>query len=134
MGGIARRGAAFDSLDQVRNVVWVEPDGPSEADGAQLAALDEALHGSGVDVEKSGRLIRGQEPCLVPGSRGGSAARSCCSAPPACSTFGRFVAGSRSLSFSTLRSLDRLVLRRVAGLEEGELTCVQLHSDGVTYQ
>jgi hypothetical protein len=118
----------FNSFDQARDVVRVEADGASEMDGAQLAALDEALHGSGMDVEEIGGLVRGQEPSLVGGSCGGSAASSWCAATRACSTFGRFVALGRSLSFSALWSLDRLVLRLVVGREEGELTCMEPHT------
>jgi len=125
--GIARCRAAFDSLDQAGDVVRVEPDGASEMNGAQLAPLDEALHGSGMDVEEIGGLVRRQESWLVCGRCGGSVVSTCCAARRACSAFGRFVVVGRSLSFSALRSLDRLVLRRVVGLEEGELTCVEPH-------
>jgi hypothetical protein len=117
----------FDSLDQACDVVRVEPDGASEMDGAQLAALDEALHRSGMDVEDIGGLICRQEPWLVGGRCGGGVASPRRAATRACSAFGRFVVLGRSLSFGGFRSLDRLVLRRLVGLEEGELTCVEPH-------
>jgi hypothetical protein len=50
---IAGRRDAFDLLDQARDVVGVEPDGASEMDCAQLAALDEPLHCSWMNVERS---------------------------------------------------------------------------------
>jgi len=121
-------------LDQARDVVGVEPDGGSEMDGAQLAALDEALHGSWVNVQEAGGLVRRQERRVVGGRCGGDVALSSCAATPARGAFGRFVGPSRSLSFRALRSLDRLVRRRVVGLEEGELTCMEPHSTRVTYQ
>jgi hypothetical protein len=131
---ITRRRAALDSLDQARDVVRVEPNGASEPDGAQLAALDEPLDSSWVNVEKVGRLVRRQESCAVGDRCGGDVALSCCAATPRSSAFGSFVGPSRSLSRRPLRSLDRLGLRRAVGLEEGELTCVEPHSSRVTYQ
>jgi hypothetical protein len=131
---ITRRRAALDSLDQARDVVRVEPDGASEPYGAQLAALDEPLHGSWVDVEKLGRLVRRQERCVVCGGFGGDVALSSCAATPRSCAFGRLVGPSPSLSPCPLRSFDRLGLRRAVGLEEGELTYVEPHATRVTYQ
>jgi hypothetical protein len=131
---IAGRRDAFDLLDQARDVVGVEPDGASEMDGAQLAALDEPLHCSRMNVEKVGRLVRRQKGCVVGGASGDEVALSSCAATPASGAFSSFVGASRSLSRRALWSLARLVLPRLAGLEEGELTCVGSHSSPVTYQ
>jgi hypothetical protein len=121
-------------LDQARDVVGVEPNGGSEMDGAELAALDEPLHGAWVNVEQVSRLVRRQERCAVGGRCGDEVALSCCAATPASSAFGKFVGPSRFLSRRSLRSLDRLVLRRVVVVEEGELACVEPHPSRVTYQ
>jgi hypothetical protein len=131
---IAGRRDAFDLLDQARDVVGVEPDGASEMDCAQLAALDEPLHCSWMNVEKVGRLVRRQKSCVVGGASGDDVALSWCAATAASDAFSRFVGASRSLSRRALWSLARLVLRRLADLEEGELTCVEPHSSLVTYQ
>jgi hypothetical protein len=131
---IAGRRDAFDLLDQARDVVGVEPHGASEMDGAQLAALDEPLHCSRMNVEKVGRLVCRQKSCVVGGACGDEVALSSCAATPASGAFSRFVGASRSLSRRALWSLARLVLPRLAGLEEGELTCVEPHSTRVTYQ
>jgi hypothetical protein len=120
----------FDSLDQARDVVRVEPDGASEMDGRQLAALNQPLHCSWVDVEKVGRLVRCQERGVVGRRCEADVALSPCAATPASTAFGRFVGPSRSLSRRPLRSRDRLVLRRVLAVEEGELTCVKPHPSG----
>ncbi len=132
---IARRRTVLDSLDQSGDVVRVESDGASEMDGAELAALDEPLDRSWVNAEKVGRLVRRQERRVVGGGCGCDVTLSWCAATPASSAFGRFVGASRSLSRCALRSLARLVIRRVVGVEEGELTCMEPHlARWVTYQ
>ena len=46
-----RRGAALEPRGQIGDVRWVEADGGAEVDGAQLAALDEALDGPRMDAK-----------------------------------------------------------------------------------
>jgi hypothetical protein len=103
----------------------VEPHGASQMDGAELAALDEPLHCSWVNMEKVGRLIRRQERgavrCRIEMALSRRAARS-----PS-SVFDRFVGRSRPLS-RRLSRVGRPVPRPLVRLEEGELTCVESHS------
>lgn len=45
---------------QLSHVRWVETDSGAEVDGAELAALNEALDGPRMDAKERSRLLRGE--------------------------------------------------------------------------
>ena len=53
-----RRGAVLEPRRQLSHVRWVETDSGAEVDGAELAALNEALDGSRMDAKERSRLLR----------------------------------------------------------------------------
>ncbi len=55
------RGAALEPRGQIDDVRWVEADGGAEVDGAQLAALHEALDRPWMDVKQLSRLLRREQ-------------------------------------------------------------------------
>jgi transcriptional regulator with XRE-family HTH domain len=118
---------SFDAVNQAGDVARIESHSASEVHRAELAAVDEALDRSRVDVEECCGFDRRQKRRLVGGRRRGRAILSCCAAALPRGAFGSFVAPSRSLS---RRAPPGVVLRRLGrlvGVEEGELARVKPH-------
>lgn len=70
-----RASSALDALDEAGEVFRVKTDGAPEVDGAEFAALDQALDRSRMDVEKIGGLVRRQQRWGVGGRASVAAAR-----------------------------------------------------------
>jgi hypothetical protein len=119
-----RRSRVLDAVDQRVDVLRVEADCGAEVDGAELAALDEALHGSRVDVEdRGGLLCRQQRSTRRRVGRFGD-----CGRGPTLTRLGsRCVASSRAPSRPTLAALGLRLVGR--GVEERQLLRVERHED-----
>jgi hypothetical protein len=119
----------LDLLNQALNVHRIESHGAAQVHGAQVAPLNKPLHGSWVDVEEGGSLLRREQADTGDEGRRRPALRPRV-APWTLRGFGRFDGACRCLSVGLRRSLARVALRRrIVDLEKGQLSSMNPHGE-----